>query len=79
MAVVKIVTLGINWSRNNKAVVILKNRYGNQMVSIARVSKVRLTWDILLCIYEKVQVGNDQEKTQSEKNPHSKNRGGEKN
>ena len=27
-------------------------------------------------IYEKVQVGNVQEKEQSERNPHSKNRGG---
>ena len=27
----------------------------------------------------KVQVGKDQEKAQSEKDPHSKNRGGEKN
>ena len=28
--------------------------------------------------YEKVQVGKDQEKAQSEKDPHSKNRGGKK-
>ena len=28
--------------------------------------------------YEKVQVGKDQEKTQSEKDSHSKNRGGKK-
>ena len=28
--------------------------------------------------YEKVQVGKDQEKAQSEKDSHSKNRGGEK-
>ena len=28
---------------------------------------------------EKVQVGNDQEKAQSEKDSHSKNRGGKKN
>ena len=30
-------------------------------------------------VYEKVQVGNDQEKAQSEKDSHSKNRGGKKN
>ena len=30
-------------------------------------------------IYEKVQVGKDQEKTQSEKDSHSKNRSGKKN
>ena len=29
--------------------------------------------------YKKVQVGKDQEKAQSEKDSHSKNRGGEKN
>ena len=29
-------------------------------------------------IYEKVQVGKDQEKAQSEKDSHSKNRGGKK-
>ena len=29
-------------------------------------------------IYRKVQVGKDQEKAQSEKNSHSKNRGGKK-
>ena len=28
--------------------------------------------------YEKVQVGNDQEKAQSERNSHSENRGGKK-
>ena len=28
--------------------------------------------------FEKVQVGKDQEKAQSEKDPHSKNRGGKK-
>ena len=30
-------------------------------------------------IHKKVQVGNDQEKAQSEKDSHSKNRGGKKN
>ena len=30
------------------------------------------------CIYRKVQVGKDQEKAQSEKDSHSKNRGGKK-
>ena len=29
-----------------------------------------------LCLYRKVQVGKDQEKAQSEKDSHSKNRGG---
>ena len=32
-----------------------------------------LTW---LVIFQKVQVGNDQEKAQSERNSHSKNEGG---
>ena len=31
-----------------------------------------------VCSYEKVQVGKDQEKAQSEKDSHSKNRGGKK-
>ena len=30
------------------------------------------------CSYKKVQVGKDQEKAQSEKDSHSKNRGGKK-
>ena len=34
-------------------------------------------WDAV--IVQKVQVGKDQEKAQSEKDSHSKNRGGEKN
>ena len=34
--------------------------------------------DMMCSIYEKVQVGKDQEKAQSEKDPHSKNRGGKK-
>ena len=36
--------------------------------------------DVLMgiCFYKKVQVGNDQEKAQSEKDSHSKNRGGKK-
>ena len=33
---------------------------------------------IILGYWEKVQVGKDQEKTQSEKDSHSKNRGGKK-
>ena len=32
----------------------------------------------LLCYSQKVQVGKDQEKAQSEKDSHSKNRGGKK-
>ena len=31
-----------------------------------------------LCWFEKVQIGKDQEKAQSEKDSHSKNRGGKK-
>ena len=32
----------------------------------------------VIFLYEKVQVGKDQEKAQSEKDSHSKNRGGKK-
>ena len=34
--------------------------------------------DLFTCKYEKVQVGKDQEKAQSERDSHSKNRGGKK-
>ena len=37
------------------------------------------TLDTVYCPSKKVQVGKDQEKVQSEKDSHSKNRGGEKN
>ena len=36
------------------------------------------SYENMLDSYEKVQVGKDQEKAQSEKDSHSKNRGGEK-
>ena len=35
-------------------------------------------WQIITPLYGKVQVGKDQEKAQSEKDSHSKNRGGKK-
>ena len=35
-------------------------------------------WCGRVCCYRKVQVGKDQEKAQSEKDYHSKNRGGKK-
>ena len=36
-------------------------------------------WELpLLTVYKKVQEGKDQEKAQSEKDSHSKNRGGRK-
>ena len=38
----------------------------------------RLMEECIAGIYEKVQVGKDQEKAQSEKDSHSKNRGGKK-
>ena len=37
-----------------------------------------LAADLFLYCYEKVQVGKDQEKAQSERDSHSKNRGGKK-
>ena len=35
-------------------------------------------WGRIFVLFEKVQVGKDQEKAQSEKDSHSKNRGGKK-
>ena len=37
-----------------------------------------VAFDVIWTVYEKVQVNNDQEKAQSERNPHSKKRGGQK-
>ena len=41
-------------------------------------SILELSMNLFLKFYKKVQVGKDQEKAQSEKDPHSKNRGGKK-
>ena len=42
-------------------------------------NKLKGTGSLTVCVfYEKVQVGKDQEKAQSEKDSHSKNRGGKK-
>ena len=39
----------------------------------------KLLWPMhIMALHEKVQVGNDQEKAQSERDPHSKNQGGKK-
>ena len=42
----------------------------------ANIQKHSQEYFVTLCRNEKVQVGNDQEKAQSEKDSHSKNRGG---
>ena len=39
---------------------------------------INLAWYVCIYIEKKVQVGKDQEKAQSEKDSHSKNRGGKK-
>ena len=41
-------------------------------------AKSLMSLPVVCCNYQKVQVGNDQEKTQSEREPLSKNRGGKK-
>ena len=50
------------------------------MVNIYFVYQTSRSCDVVCKIdyitYEKVQIGNDQEKAQSEKDSHSKNRGG---
>ena len=50
----------------------------NRAVEVLLMHNAYLYVSVNLRFYRKVQVGNDQEKAQSEKYSHSKNRGGEK-
>ena len=52
--------------------------FSNSFICSARRFKQVPTIDVLDQKHEKVQVGKDQEKAQSEKDFHSKNRGGKK-
>ena len=47
------------------------------MLCLIKYSKFQAVESLEMC-YRKVQVGKDQEKAQSEKDSHSKNRGGKK-
>ena len=51
--------------------------YGHPRGTVGRIYKED-HYSLLQTKYEKVQVGKDQEKAQSEKDSHSKNRGGKK-
>ena len=44
----------------------------------SKIRKIGIPLYTLILLYKKVQVGKDQEKAQSEKDSHSKNRGGKK-
>ena len=57
------------FSRNNSVFVIAASMNG-----ITSITKIRRQ----ICMCKEVQVGKDQEKAQSEKDSHSKNRGGKK-
>ena len=52
--------------------------FTNSAVALFLKSQMSSFKQFVVCIEKKVQVGKDQEKAQSEKDSHSKNRGGKK-
>ena len=62
-----------------KALVALKYYAHYDVFFANRSSSKSLNWITALHQFEKVQVGKDQEKAQSEKDSHSKKQGGKKN
>ena len=59
--------------KNNNLYRIIPTLHNNSAFKVVLLAKGKLSKTIM---YEKVQVGKDQEKAQSEKDSHSKNRDG---